>query len=62
MKKPLSEDEKLALNELVQVAGGFGRITEIERLNEHQSRMASHLSDKGYVALTRKKFMVVLPP
>ena len=62
MRKPLSEDEKQALNELVQLAQGFGRMTDIERLNEWQSVMAAHLRAKGYVALTKKKFMVVLPP
>ena len=62
MKKQLTDDEKLVVEELLKLAGGMGCPKDCDFLNEHQRGVIKNVSRKGYVTLTRKWFMVVLPP
>jgi hypothetical protein len=61
VKATLSEDEQRVHVELLALAGGMGCMKELTVLNDHQKEVMSHLNRKGYVTLTKRKFMVVLP-
>lgn len=60
MKSSISSAEKELLESLIQVAGGMGRMASRALLNHQQEASLSELARKGYVTLTKKKFMVVL--
>ena len=61
IKPPLSLDELQAHAELLQLAGGMGCPTELTVLNDQQRQAIQILSKKGYVRLTKKWFMLLLP-
>jgi hypothetical protein len=62
IKPPLLTEEKQLLEQLVQIAEGIGRMKERTFLNAKQEGGIVQLERKGYVTLTKKKFMVVFPP
>jgi len=62
VKPPLDDNERRILEELITVADGMGCMKERAALNAAQTIAVHDLSRKGYVTLTKKKFMVVLPP
>ena len=47
--------------ELLQLTGGMGCPTELTVLNDRQREAIQTLSKKGYVRLTKKWFMLLLP-
>jgi hypothetical protein len=62
MKEPLSPEEQQILNELVQVAEGVGRIKQLKYLNEQQLRTTESLKRKGYVAMSKRTYIVIASP
>jgi hypothetical protein len=61
-KEPLTLKEKEIVDELVILAGGMGCMKERALLNDEQRVAIEDLGRKRYVALTKKKFIVILPP
>ena len=61
IKLSLSPDERQIHAELLQQAGGMGCPKDLSVLNNQQKEIIQSLSKKGYVPLTKKWFMVVLP-
>lgn len=62
MKAQLSLEETQMLNEIIEAAQGVGRLKEQTLLNERQIEALRPSKSKGYVMLTKKKFMVVAVP
>jgi hypothetical protein len=59
MKEPLSSEEQHILKELMQVAEGMGRIKELKYLNDQQKNTLLTLKRKGYVAMTKRTYIVI---
>jgi hypothetical protein len=62
MNAPLSSEENQILKEILNAAIGLGCMTEIALLNARQKDALQTLRMKGYVATTKKKYIVILPP
>jgi hypothetical protein len=61
LEKPeLSRQERKVHAELIHLAGGINSMQELTKLNDQQRELLPSLHDKGYLRLTRRKFMVVL--
>jgi hypothetical protein len=61
MKEHLSPEEQQILNEIVQVAEGMGRSKLLKYLNEKLLRIIVDLKRKGYVAMSKRTYIVILP-
>ena len=58
-KPVLSPQEQKVHVELLQLAGGVACMKELNALNDEQREVLKFLREKGYVSLTKRKFMVV---
>ena len=62
MKEPLASEEQQIWKELVQLAGGMGCSKQLRYLNEQQERVIISLKSKGYVAMSKRTYIVILRP
>ena len=62
IKAPLSEIERQTWEELFKLAGGMACKTPVSLLSEQQAEVIRRLAKKGYVMLSKRNFLVVLPP
>ena len=62
IKAALSEIERQTWEELFKLAGGMACTTPVSLLSEQQAVVIRGLAKKGYVMLTKRNFLVVLPP
>jgi hypothetical protein len=60
MKPELTSEQLEILQQLIKLAN-VGCMREITCLNERQIKVTQDLKKSGYVMMTKKKFMVLMP-
>jgi len=60
MKPELTSEQLEVLQQLIKLAN-VGCMKEIACLNKRQTEVIQDLKKNGYVMLTKKKFMVLMP-